>query len=522
MSNHRVFPVVWLCGAVVLGLCSELRAQAPEESAAIMLRLRSDVPEVRAAAALELGAQGKYNDAALRQLGLLLTDESPRVRRAAIVALRRLAVEPAFAVPPLTQMLADPDPAVAAQAAALLENYGEAIVPAVVRSLANEDARYWAALVLASLGPKAREAVPALLEVIDSPEPEVRREVIMALGAIGPDARGAVPVLVEQMKSDDKALLLSTTYALGGMGEAAQPATPALRDQLQQTEDVFLRAVTAWALASLNPGDESLQRQMLSILGDALSNPQDRQARIAAARALVLLRPPHNVLLPELTRVLKNSPPEVTRDALLAFAAVGRPAVPSMVRMLQYEDMRPLVARVLAALGAQAAEAVPALAEVLPKSEPLAQREILMTLAAIGPPAQAAVPQIVPLLKSDNPQARYGAAYALGRIGPPAVEAVPNLMAQLTSDDSFYRVTSAWALSHIAPRTPEVARAIAPILAGALRHERPFVRIEAAEALGRLGPAAGPAIPELERMATNDPNERARKTAAAALGKIGV
>lgn len=519
MRNHRLF---WLCGLIMLALCSELRAQNPEESAEIMLRLRSDVPAVRAAAALELGAQGKYNDAALRQVALLLTDESPRVRRAAIVALRRLAVYPAFALPPLIDMLADPDPAVASQAAALLVTYGQPVVPAVVRALANEEARYWAALVLAGLGPQAKEAVPALLAVIDSREPEVRREVIMALGAIGPEAKGAVPALLEQLKSDDESLLLTATYALGSMGEAAQLATPALRDQLQTTEDPFLHAVTAWALARLNPGDESLQRRMLSILADVLGNPTDRQARIAAARALAQLRPPHDLLLPELTRVLENSPPEVTRDALLAFAAVGEPAVPEMVRMLQYEDMRPLVSRVLAALGPQAVEAVPALVEVLPESEPLAQREILMALAAIGPPAQAAVPRIAPLLEDENAQVRYGAAYALGKIGPAAAEAVPNLLAQLTSEDSFYRVISAWALSHVAPRKAEVTRAIAPLLVGALRHERPFVRVEAAEALGRLGPAARPAVRELERAATTDPNERVRKTAAAALEKISV
>lgn len=42
----------------------------------------------------------------------------------------------------------------------------------------------------------------------------------------------------------------------------------------------------------------------------------------------------------------------------------------------------------------------------------------------------------------------------------------------------------------------------------------------AATRLGRMGPAAAEAIPELERLAAKDPNPTVRKTAAEALEKI--
>jgi HEAT repeat protein len=56
-----------------------------------------------------------------------------------------------------------------------------------------------AAYEIASMGPAAKAAVPALIEALDDPDPAVRFPVTVALGEIGPDAVAAVPKLKEMM-----------------------------------------------------------------------------------------------------------------------------------------------------------------------------------------------------------------------------------------------------------------------------------------------------------------------------------
>jgi hypothetical protein len=59
--------------------------------------------------------------------------------------------------------------------------------------------RNGAAYEIASLGPAAKPAVPALIEALDDPDPTVRFPVTVALGEIGPDAAAAVPRLKQMM-----------------------------------------------------------------------------------------------------------------------------------------------------------------------------------------------------------------------------------------------------------------------------------------------------------------------------------
>lgn len=56
-----------------------------------------------------------------------------------------------------------------------------------------------AAYEIASMGPAAKAAVPALIEALDDGDATVRFPVTVALGEIGPDAVAAVPRLKEMM-----------------------------------------------------------------------------------------------------------------------------------------------------------------------------------------------------------------------------------------------------------------------------------------------------------------------------------
>ena len=67
--------------------------------------------------------------------------------------------------------------------------------------------RHLAAYAIASMGPKATAAVPALIKNLEDPEPTVRFSSALALGEIGPGAKEAVDPLKKLLddRSEDVA-----------------------------------------------------------------------------------------------------------------------------------------------------------------------------------------------------------------------------------------------------------------------------------------------------------------------------
>jgi HEAT repeat protein len=114
----------------------------------------------------------------------------------------------------------------ALQALIEYESDAEPTVPALIRAAAAADARtrWYAAQAVAAIGPRAKDAVPALVALLDSKElvtgvpergdrgdHEVRTDGLAlmaawALGRLGPDARAALGALEQSAKDADPAL----------------------------------------------------------------------------------------------------------------------------------------------------------------------------------------------------------------------------------------------------------------------------------------------------------------------------
>ncbi len=232
----------------------------------------------------------------------------------------------------------------------------------------------------------------------------------------------------------------------------------------------------------------------------------------------------------------------------------------------------------LEALGEKAAPAVPALVKALSRPEDMIRQRAVRGLGSIGPAATAAVGALVEKLRDENPEVRGYAAYALGRIGdgsdavveglsqlafdraalvrraalralqrlnPPSEKVMPLVLKILEQGDASIiapalqtlaeqgeaalpRLCQAlqhdqacyWACLALAELGPKAGAAV-PHLKSVLQHKDPEVRMQALAALGEIGSAAQPLVPDIIAALKNDEAGGVRYAAAFALGRIG-
>jgi hypothetical protein len=390
---------------------------------------------------------------ALLELGpRTLADARPTLRRAlsspeaklyAADLLSRLGVDGSETIPVLLDALKlhdgvrvgpvyprPPSPAVA------LARYGPGTVPALVKALPEPGA----VEALAGIGPEAKDAVPALAQLLDQDNfpgktGALRRAwVAHALGRIGPAAQPALPSLVRMLK--DGANLPDTAMhvgpaarAMGEIGPGAKEAAPVLatllanmpNDRLfgeQRDDDVVDLAA---ALIRIDPENQPA----LGRLNDNLK-PHDppRSVRAVARAAFALARRDPKDPAP-MRRLVETLPQAVGYPAVSKNLGAGDPDVP---RWLDQED-KVLFSDVmvwLEGLAPQAREAITPLRGVLLHPHHLLDRRRLgSVLARIDP--DACVRVWIEVLRQKHFRGKLEAVEGLAKIGPRAREAVPAL-----------------------------------------------------------------------------------------------
>lgn len=147
-----------------------------------------------------------------RELAADLRSDDTAVRLRAAEALAQLGEDASPAAVTLVTAAGDPDEEVLEWAAAALESMGppdpaDAITITPLLQSGDGDVGYWAATLLGRLEANGAEAVPALIEALDtSPVANTRHRAAWALGRIGPAATAAAPALQRAMDSDDSRL----------------------------------------------------------------------------------------------------------------------------------------------------------------------------------------------------------------------------------------------------------------------------------------------------------------------------
>jgi len=292
----------------------------------------------------------------------------------------------------------------------------------------NADVRLAAAALAAELGPEAADAVPALLRqsCVDR-LPHVRYAMLRALDAIDPTPEECVAVLVHLLEELPK----------------DEPDDP----------HGFGRSLAAWGIGRM--GAAAATGAGVAVLTRIAADADDHgDPRYAAGWALARLAP------------------------------ASLPALPTLMRLVQADDdasMRSIAAEALGALGGDAEQAVPVLADALADPSPLVRED---------------------------------AARALGRIGADAAVSVPALARALDDPDQLTREFAVESLSSF----PDDGHAVAPLLVEQLRDGSPTIRRKAAQSLGRVG--AGEAGAALRRVTVRDPDRHVRDAARRATADI--
>ena len=459
---------------------------------------------------------------AAEPLGKYLTDNDARVRAVVITALGHGGAK---AVAPLLKALPKVDfgeRLLIYRTFGGLRHHAAPAVPALIDAVKSPDAQESRAALLAlqMIGPPARAAAPAVLAVLKDANrpPQDRRVALGFFERVGPGGKAAVPTLIDLVKDKKQPVFhQQAIHVLGQIGPAAREAVPTLREVLK-TGAVFDRYRAAEALAWIDVEGDSAARA----LGEMLQAEDVRKSTLVPTIIYAIPSgPAGKEAVPALVEGLKSPGASARQNYILALRRIGpaaKEAAPALKELLASPDRltRTEAAVTLAALGAADAGAVKVLAQAAADAAVPNRINALDALLALGPAAKEAAPALLRAWEAEGQvYLRLRLAQVIATIDPAAARPLaPWLRERLRDPATPDPGTAGAALVKIAPDDAEPIT----VLRGLLWEGGPK-RSTIALALGRLGPAAKAAVPELEAM-LKDPEPMYSGHAALALWRI--
>lgn len=310
-------------------------------------------------------------------------------------------------------------------------------------------------------------------------------------GAVAQEPDSSVSQAITALGSSDQPARLRAIDQLGDLGAKADAAVRPLTGLLQDASPM-VRAHAARSLGKIGAAAKSAAPALV-----ALTNDPDEKVRRQAVKALRHIRPGVEITGPVFTKLLEDPDPGVRLRVLNSLAETGAEAVPGLVKALQNEKMAYWACVVLREMGPTAKEAVPALTEKLKDSRPEVRREAILALAAMDQAAAPAVPQIAGQLA--DPSTRIAATYTLGRIGSIPADAEAKIRQAAKDSDKLLSTTSLWALARVHPEDKQLQQEATEQLVQRIKDKDANVRAAAARALAALPAAAGIVGPVLEK-----------------------
>ena len=302
----------------------------------------------------------------------------------------------------------------------------------------------------------ADDPLPDLLRGLRSGAPSDRLRAAKDLARLGWLAREALPVLVGALDDEDGKVREVCAQAIGNMGP---DVLPTLAEMLTHP-DKYVRRNAVWAMGKLGP----LARPVLADLCSGLKNADPRTAS-GAAQALGNIGADAAEAVPALAEAMRGTNIVLCRLAAKALSQIGSPALSTLITHLQHSD-------------------------------PFVRGESAMAIGWMGPLARSAVPFLTELVR--------GPRSTPPRTPPPLSSVMPPVN---KSDDSNVWSANSDTITPTQTPAPESGTT------------EDSCRAYAAQALGRIGPAAAAALPDL-REAARSGSEPVRMMAQQAIRLI--
>jgi HEAT repeat protein len=237
------------------------------------------------------------------------------VRMQAAHSLSRLGTVPIAALPSIVAALRDEASRVRMYAAAALKAMGPEARPAylaVLEVLTNdedESVRWYISRALDEMERPDNQdmelAIETLINALKHVDAEVRSVAARAIARIGPDGHAAIPALLQAVQ-DTPEVRFGAICALRSIGPSATAAVPILVQALKD-EDAGVRSVSAQALREIRANTQAV----VSALGEAMKDT-NQEVRLWAAQALVAIGAQNESCVPVLEEVLSS--PSVNRE----------------------------------------------------------------------------------------------------------------------------------------------------------------------------------------------------------------
>ncbi len=416
----------------------------------------------------------------------------------------------------------------------------ELLTDSILVALVSEGgARPFVTRAVRDMGP---EIVPVLRELLAGRDSRRRYAAARVLALLGPDGRAAEAELLDYAAERVPDAVVDVAETLGKIGAESDRAAHLLTEFLED-DSGLLRAGAAFSLCRLRHSPP----EVFPILRGCLrGDPAAWRQR--AALALGRLGPAAEPALADLIEALaQDGDDDVRIAAATACVAIGPPAAPALARLLSHAAamVRNTAAGSVEQRGAAGAAAVPDLIAALRDEEADVRWRSAEALGKIRVGTATAIGPLAELVHDPHGNTvRYCAAIALGEVEGDATEKLGPLTAFLGDEEPLVVGVALRALGSLGPAArpalPEVRRLLqkgeqsdAPLalaaidpngavddLAAALSPGSPSTRTNSALALGRFGPAANSAVPDLKR-ALRDHDRSVRIYAAMALFQIG-
>ena len=429
--------------------------------------------------------------------------------------LRHAELVPAC-VAALRKALKDDSALVRSDAVTALGKIGEPAVAAAMELASvlgtdSDEVQKRAAISLGQVRAEAALIVPSLLAALQHANPEVRAAAANSLGEFGPAAADAVSTLVLLLQDREEAVRKAAAQAVKRIGVVCEASTQLLVDGLASSDNV-VRAQTAEALGVIGDKAEAAAAGLVHALKD-----QNDAVRGKAAEALGKMgEGVADLAVPGLVRLLRDEDNWVRAIAAEALGQMGEAAedaAPALLKSLVHPN--PVVrANAADALGKLKSErARTALESACRDEDPSVRARALGAIEELGPAPSSTVVVIECLIDPD-PQVRATAVDTIGNW--PGIIVAPEVFRGLIDDANDEVAARA---IRFAPQLSTVD-AVLPALRGRLHSPpNPMVQTAAALALGKLGPPAADAEPELA-VAAREGDSELRLAAMRALAQI--